>query len=85
MLLPLAAAAGGLGWPTLALVLAGLEAPHLEAPLRARLEPFRASTAKEKAISMMLYAVSIFPLQECCLPILHARADSMKLCTAVVV
>ena len=46
VLLPLAAAAGGLGWPTLALVLAGLEARHLEAPLRARLEPFRASTAK---------------------------------------
>ncbi|WP_306591460.1 hypothetical protein [Geothrix sp. 21YS21S-4] len=44
-LLPLAAAAGGLGPPALFCVLGLLLAPHLEPPLRARLDAFRHSPA----------------------------------------
>lgn len=44
-LLPLAAAAGGLSRPALFLLLGFLLAPHLEAPLRARLDGFRHSPA----------------------------------------
>jgi peptide/nickel transport system permease protein len=40
LLLPLAQAAGGLSWTALALVMAGLLALHLEAPLVAALEPW---------------------------------------------
>ncbi|BDU70049.1 hypothetical protein GETHOR_21500 [Geothrix oryzae] len=44
-LLPLAAATGGLSLPVLFLVMGLLLAPHLEAPLRMRLEAFRRSPA----------------------------------------
>ncbi len=44
-LLPLAAAWGGLGWMALGLVLGLLLALQLEAPLRARLDPFRRGPA----------------------------------------
>jgi ABC-type dipeptide/oligopeptide/nickel transport system permease subunit len=44
-LLPLAAALGGLSTPALGLVLGLLLAPHLEPPLRVRLEAFRQSPA----------------------------------------
>jgi peptide/nickel transport system permease protein len=44
-LLPLAAAFGGLGWLSLAVLLAALIALQLEPPLRARLDPFRRGPA----------------------------------------
>jgi len=44
-LLPLAAAFGGLGWASLAMLLAALLALQLEPPLRARLDPFRQGPA----------------------------------------
>lgn len=44
-LLPLAAAAGGLSLPALFVLLGLLLAPHLEPPLRARLDAFRRSPA----------------------------------------
>lgn len=44
-LLPLAAASGGLGWASLAMLLAALLALQLEPPLRARLDPFRQGPA----------------------------------------
>lgn len=45
LLLPLAALCGGLGWLPLGLLLALLQALSLEAPLRARLDPFRRGPA----------------------------------------
>lgn len=45
LLIPLAALGGGLPWVPLGLLLAGLQALHLEPSLRARLGPFRRSPA----------------------------------------
>ncbi|HJW08678.1 MAG TPA: hypothetical protein VJ483_03540 [Holophagaceae bacterium] len=45
LLIPLAAAGGGLGWAGLTLLLAALLAAHLEAPLRTRLERMQRTPA----------------------------------------
>ncbi|MBL0311410.1 MAG: hypothetical protein IPP78_01590 [Holophagaceae bacterium] len=45
LLIPLAAAFGGFGWVSLALLLAALQSLHLEPALRARMDPFRRGSA----------------------------------------